>query len=75
MKFCFHRRFARLGEHDTRTTKDGQHLDVPVAHYESHEDFSYRLKNFDISLIYLSYDVVFNGKMQMISISNFVASM
>lgn len=51
----------RLGEHDIRTTKDGDHKDVRVAHYEKHEGFSGALKIHDIAIVYLVKDVSFNG--------------
>lgn len=52
----------RLGEHDTRTTEDGDHQDIPVADEEPHEDFSLKWKMSDIAMVYLAHDVVFNGK-------------
>lgn len=56
------RRFARLGY--TRTTKDGEHQDIPITYQKSHEDFSRKLKIHDISMVYLAHDVKFNGKLK-----------
>lgn len=54
--------FARFGEHDTRKTSDGVHQDVPVAHTESHDGFSWKWKINDIAIVYLAHDVAFDGE-------------
>lgn len=71
IKVCFfvpsfnqHRRIARVGEHNTTTTLDGEHQDIPVAHYEAHEGFSWKFKNNDIALVYLARDISFNGELK-----------
>lgn len=51
-----------MGEHNTTTTADGEHQDIPVAHHESHDGFSWRFKNNDIAIVFLARDVTFNGK-------------
>lgn len=52
---------ARLGEFDTRTTSDGQHLDVYIEKAVGHDDFSLEWLVSDIAMVYLEDDVSFNG--------------
>lgn len=53
---------VRLGEYNTSTTEDGQHLDVSIADAESHGNWNLRWLINDIGIVYLDEDVVFNGK-------------
>lgn len=52
----------RLGEHDTRTTEDGAHLDVVPHLVESHEDWNNTLIINDIAIVHFKKDVDFNGE-------------
>lgn len=56
---------VRLGEHNTTITTDGEHQDIPVAHHESHGSFSWKFKNYDIAVVYLARDVIFNGELKL----------
>lgn len=53
---------VRLGEYNTSTTEDGQHLDVDIADAEAHTNWSLRWLINDIGMVYLDEDVVFNGE-------------
>ena len=53
---------ARLGEHDTTHTRDGQHTDVSVSCITVHPD--YRSKQNDIALLQLSRPVSFSRRIQ-----------
>lgn len=52
---------VRLGEYDTSTTEDGQHLDVNIADAEEHINWNQRWLINDIGMVYFYEDVVFNG--------------
>lgn len=66
------RRIVRLGEHDLRTAED--HLDVPVADEEPHEDFSMKWKINDIAIVYLQHDVNFNGELKFKARREFISN-
>lgn len=51
-----------MGEYDTRTTTDGEHLDVHIEHVEIHENFSVIWSINDIGMVHLEQDIDFNGK-------------
>lgn len=51
----------RLGEYDTSTTEDGEHLDVYIDKTVAHGRIP-RWFIDDIGMLYLAKDVVFNGK-------------
>ena len=53
---------ARLGEHDTSTTRDGQHTDVSVSQIITHP--GYAKKQNDIALLTLSRPVPFSRRIQ-----------
>lgn len=55
---------VRLGEHDTRTTDDGQHKDVRVKNSIPHKEYSGVLDINDIGIVYLARDVIFTGELQ-----------
>lgn len=52
---------VRLGEYDTSTTEDGEHLDVYIDKTVAHGRIP-RWFIDDIGMLYLVKDVVFNGK-------------
>lgn len=57
----------RLGEHDTNIKHDdGQHIDVGIARFETHKDYSNYLvfHTFDITIVHLVEDVKFTGKLK-----------
>lgn len=64
LQISMHRYFVRLGEHDTRTTSDGAHEDVMIAHFGEHA--SYKTYMYDIAVLSLVRDVDFNGKSHLI---------
>lgn len=55
------RKFARLGEYDTRTEEDGVHVDVRIAQTKIHGHYDKKIFFNDIAMIYLAEDVEFNG--------------
>lgn len=52
----------RLGEHDLGKS-DGQHQDYDVCYIDKHEKYLDSLSVNDISIVTLTKDVKFNGKM------------
>lgn len=54
----------RLGEYDTKTTKDGEHIDIGIARADLHKDYSnFRIFHTnDIAIVELMHDVEFSGK-------------
>lgn len=58
---------VRLGEYDTSTTTDGDHLDVSIDHVARHEKYDdFKMIN-DVAIIHLAHDVDFTGKLKAIS--------
>lgn len=56
------RSVIRLGEHDRRTTDDGQHQDIGIVRAAAHEDYSSRYMINDIAVLFLERDVEFTGE-------------
>lgn len=52
---------VRLGEHDTETEIDGEHVDLDIARVESHKHYLSALKINDIAVVHLDRDVDFTG--------------
>lgn len=63
---------VRLGEHDTSTTTDGEHIDIPVDRVETHKNFSsYLIFNMlDIALVHMKRHVDFNGELKFYSFNS-----
>lgn len=57
-------KFVRLGEHDLRTTKDGQHQDIPISRAVPHNEYDTVMYSNDIAMLYLERDVEFSGEFQ-----------
>lgn len=57
----FDRKFARLGEHDIRTTSDGMHDDVIIVRSEPHAEYDQTTKIHDIAILYLEREIEFTG--------------
>lgn len=55
---------VRFGEYDLRTTKDGRHKDIHVSHAETHVKYNKLFHLHDIGIVFLKFDVKFNGKMR-----------
>ena len=55
---------ARLGEHDTRTTRDGRHTDVSVSEITVHPGYSASRSQDDIALLHLERPVAFSALIQ-----------
>lgn len=53
--------FARVGEHDVRTTRDGEHEDILIAGKKQHPQWNKDLVVNDVAIINLQRDVTFNG--------------
>lgn len=53
-----------MGEHDTSTHLEAKHQDIPIAHYEAHENFTQKIKTNDIAIVYLVRDASFDGELQ-----------
>lgn len=64
---CFKRpcNFVRLGEHNTLTTDDGDHVDVPIKDVQMHENYKWLSQINDIAIVYLKHDVDFTGKLEL----------
>lgn len=60
-RISFDRYFARLGEHDTRTDKDGAHVDIQIERTIKHGHYIGGIYLNDIAMVYLIDDVEFNG--------------
>lgn len=53
--------FARLGEHDVRTTRDGEHEDILITEKKRHPQWDKDLVVNDIAVVKLQHDVTFSG--------------
>lgn len=53
--------FARLGEHDVRTTRDGEHEDILITEKKPHPQWNEDLVINDVAVIKLQHDVTFSG--------------
>lgn len=53
-----------MGEHDIRTESDGKHEDVLIADSKRHPQYDSWHAVYDIGMIYLEHDVIFNGKIK-----------
>ena len=62
MKFLIDRFLIRLGEFDTKTSKDEPHLDFWIDKSEKHEEHNENLRINDIAIVHLLRNVEFNGE-------------
>lgn len=51
---------VRLGEHDTSTDTETQHIDIPVVKIETHPQYDKKDGHSDMAILYLGEDVAFN---------------
>lgn len=58
------RNTVRLGEHDLRTTSDGQHVDIGIAYSDVHNEYDEEIDLNDIAIVHLAHDVEFNGRLK-----------
>lgn len=65
MPFSPLRWFARLGEHDVRTTRDGQHEDILITRGVPHPQWDKELVVNDVAVLTLQRDVIFSGTAKM----------
>jgi secreted trypsin-like serine protease len=56
--FC-PRSLVRLGEHDTSTDSETQHIDVQVLKVVAHPDYDTKDGNNDLAIVYLTKDVAY----------------
>lgn len=73
-EFKLTRNNVRLGEHDTRTTSDGEHQDIEIAYSDFHEEYDVEIDLNDIAIITLAHDVEFNGKFTLFYLQTFPPS-
>ncbi|XP_053680039.1 venom protease isoform X2 [Anopheles nili] len=51
---------VRLGEHDTSTDGETNHIDVPVVRYESHPSYDKKDGHTDVAVLYMESEVQFS---------------
>lgn len=51
---------VRLGEHDTSTDGETNHVDVPVVRYESHPSYDKKDGHTDLAVLFMEFEVQFS---------------
>uniref|UniRef100_A0A182QVG8 CLIP domain-containing serine protease n=1 Tax=Anopheles farauti TaxID=69004 RepID=A0A182QVG8_9DIPT len=51
---------VRLGEHDTSTDAESNHVDVPIVRYETHPSYDKKDGHTDLAVLYMQYEVQFS---------------